>query len=94
MYDPAQGSAAVTVTDDDEPAVARRVSISPGNLTVTEGDTGSYTVVLATQPTGVVTVTPASADTIAVTVSPAALAFTTSNWNNPRTVTVVTGGGL
>ena len=46
-------TATVTFTDDDE----RGVSVSPTTLTIDEGSTGDYTVVLTSRPTGDVTVT-------------------------------------
>ena len=55
---------------------------------VGEGGTGSYTVVLDSEPLGVVTVTAASADAGAVTVTPASLTFTPVNWATAQTVTV------
>ena len=64
------------------------VTVSPTTLSLREGGTtGSYTVVLNTDPSATVTVTPTSRDSIAVTVS-AALSFTPSNWDTAQTVTV------
>ena len=77
----------VMVTDDDEVAV----TVVPGMglmSTVGEGDTGTYTVVLESEPSGDVTVTAASADVLAVTVSPMVLTFTTGDWATAQTVTV------
>ena len=74
----------VTVTDDDTAGV----SISPTSLSVNEGGTTTYTVVLMTEPSGSVTVTPSSNDTGAATLSPSGLTFTSSNWNTAQTVTV------
>ena len=74
----------VNVTDDDD---SRALVLSESSLNVDEGDTATYTLRLATQPTNAVTVTLSSDDTGAVTV-PGSFAFTTSNWNQPRTVTV------
>ena len=48
----AASSVAVTVTDNDTPGV----TVTPMSLTVGEGGTGTYTVVLNTLPTGDVTV--------------------------------------
>ena len=64
-----------------------RVTVTPGALTVEEGGSATYTVVLDTAPTGTVTVTVggASGD---VTVSPERLAFTPAGHAAPRTVTV------
>ena len=64
------------------------VTVTPTALTVAEGDSGSYTVALDTQPSGDVTVTVggASGD---VTTSPASLTFTSANYNTAQTVTVM-----
>ena len=75
---------AVSVSDDD----VRGVSLSPGSLTLTEGTTGTYTVVLDFEPSGTVTVALGSSDTTVATVSPASLSFTASNWEQAQTVTV------
>ena len=74
----------VTVNDDD----TARVRVSQESLSILEGESGSYTVVLNTQPTGTVTITPGSGDTTVATVTPSSLTFTTSNWNTVQTVTV------
>ena len=76
----------VTITDDDE----RGVTVTPTVLTVPEGGSGSYEVVLTSQPTAAVTVTVTSAAAGApeVTVGPETLTFTTGNWNEEQTVTV------
>ena len=77
----------VTVTDNDDAGVT--VEPDTGLLSpVGEGDTGTYTVVLDSQPSGAVTVTAASADVAAVTVSPVSLTFTSTNWATAQTVTV------
>ena len=65
-----------------------RVSVTPVAVTVEEGGTGSYSVVLTAAPTaGTVTVTPTSGDENVATVS-AALEFDSTDWNVPQTVTV------
>ena len=76
----------VTVTDNN----TRDITLS-GTMpvTVAEGATANYGVVLDTQPTGDVTVTPSS-DTPAVATVSAALVFGPSNWNTVQNV-VVTG---
>ena len=65
------------------------VMVSPTTLAVDEGGSGTYSIVLTTEPVGGnVTVTPSS-DTDAVTVTPAGgLVFTTGNWDTVQTVTV------
>ncbi len=76
----------VTVTvDDDETPPVTGVTVSATAVAVDEGGSGSYTVVLDSQPTGTVTVTSGNAD---VTAAPASLAFTTSDWDTAQTVTV------
>ena len=77
-------SAMVTVEDDD----TRRVTVSATALPVNEGSTGTYTVVLNSQPTASVTVTPSRTGSTDVTFSPPTLTFTTSNWSTVQTVTV------
>ena len=86
VYDGLVGDV-VTVTVDDDDEVGVTVVPDTG-LSVGEGGTGSYTVVLDSQPSGAVTVTAASADSGAVTVTPTVLTFTTGNWDTAQTVTV------
>ena len=82
----ASGPADVTLTLEDDDT--RGVTVSKSDLDIAEGDDGSYTVVLTSQPTGQVTVTPSrSSGDADVTVS-GALTFTTVNWDTARTVTV------
>ncbi len=77
----------VTVTDDD----TRGVRLSASALTVAEGGSGNYTVVLASEPSAPVTVTPSS-DNADVSFSPATLSFGTGTgmggWDTAQTVTV------
>ena len=61
------GSAMVTVEDND----TRGVTVSATALAVNEGSTGTYTVVLDSQPTANVTVTPSRTGSSDVTFSPA-----------------------
>ena len=77
-------SVSVTVTDNDTPGV----SVSPASLTVNEGSSGTYTVVLDTEPTDTVTVTIVDPTNTDVTASPASLTFTASDWDTAQTVTV------
>ena len=74
----------VTVTENDTAGVA----VSPTALSVPEGGSGGYTVVLESEPAGEVTVTAAVAAGTDVTVSPESLTFTASDWNSPQAVTV------
>ena len=69
---------------------AHRAVPSVASLSLDEGETGFYTVVLEPrQPAAgeMVTVTPTSADSGAVSVS-GPLVFTAADWNIPKTVTV------
>jgi len=73
----------VTITDDDTAGV----TLSTNTVSVFDGATETYTVVLDTQPSAQVTVTPTSGSEDKATVS-GALVFTSSNWNSVQTVTV------
>ena len=77
-------TAALTLADDD----TRGVTLSETTLVIDEGTSGTYTVVLDSEPAGGVTVTPSlSSGDKAVTVS-GALSFTADNWSTAQTVTV------
>ena len=77
-------TAAVSIADDDTAGVA----VSAGALRVPEGGSGSYTVVLESEPEGEVTVTAAVAAGTDVTVSPESLTFTADTWSSAQRVTV------
>ena len=74
----------ITIGDDDE----RGVAISPTSLTVSEGDSATYTVVLGSRPSGTVRVTISGTTGTDLRRSRTVLSFRTSNWNEPQTVTV------
>ena len=79
----------VTIRDDDTAGV----TVTPTELPVVEGESGSYRVVLDSQPTGEVTITVAGhADTDITlsgdTLTDDALTFTPANWNIAQAVTV------
>ena len=98
----AQGDATITVTATDvagsnTPATQtfdvtvkamRGVTVSRDALTVDEGSTGSYTVVLDSEPTGTVTVTPSVPANRDLSVDPTELTFNTGDWRFPKTVLV------
>ena len=77
-------SVTVSVTDNDTAGV----SVSTATLTVGEENSGTYTVMLNTQPSGPVTISPGSSDSEAVGVEPASLTFTTTNWDTAQTVSI------
>ena len=77
-------TATVALGDDDE----RGVTVSPETVSVPEGGSTSYAVVLESQPTAAVKVgvsVPAGAE---VTVRPAELEFTAGNWATAQEFTV------
>ena len=73
----------LTITDDDTAGV----TVSKSTLVIAEGGSGSYTVVLDTQPSADVTIA-LSSDNTDVTLSTQPLTFTSSDWNSAQTVTV------
>ena len=79
------GNASVAV--DPETAAIPGVTLSLSALTVAEGGTANYTVVLTSPPSGEVTITPQSSERSAATVS-GSLTFTADNWDTPQQVTV------
>ena len=76
-------AASLAIADDDE----RGVVVSPTALTVAEGGSGEYSVVLTSEPTAPVTVEATVSGSPDVTALPAALTFTPSDWDVPQTVT-------
>ena len=98
----ARGNATITVTATDvagsnTPAEQRfdvrvkgrrGVTISRDALTVGEGSTNTYTVVLDSEPTGDVTVTPSVPANRDLSVDPPEVEFTTGDWQIPKTVFV------
>lgn len=76
-------SVAVTMADDDTAGITQ----SATSGTINEDGTGTYTVVLDSEPTSDVTVTISSNDTGAATAT-SSLTFTSSNWSSAQTVTI------
>ena len=77
--------ATVSINDDDSAGV----SVSEASLTIDEGGSGAYTIVLDSQPTADVTITINDpSDNTDVTAEPASLTFTSTDWNSRKTVTV------
>ena len=77
-------SATVPVIDNDE----RGVTVTPTALTVDEGGSGSYTVVLTSEPTADVTVEIQVPEDTDITVDQTELTFTAEDWHQVQTVTV------
>ena len=67
---------------------ARGVGVDPLSLTVDEGSSASYDVVLEAEPVGSVTVTPSAPSGTDVSVSPSSLTFTDADWDVSQPVTV------
>ncbi len=81
----ADQTVAITLTDDDSAAY----TVSETSLTIDEnGGTGTFTVVLDTEPTSNVVFDISSDDNDEATVSIAQLTFTTANWDTPQSITV------
>ena len=80
-------TATTTVSIDDDDGAG--VSVSAAALTIGEGSSGTYTIVLDSQPTAdvVVTINDPSGNTD-VTADPASLTFSSSDWSSLKTVTV------
>ena len=77
-------TAIVSIEDND----GRGVTVSEPELSIAEGGSATYTIVLDSAPTGEVLVTvegPAGSD---FSVDPQSLSFTAGNWSVARTVTV------
>ena len=76
----------ITIIENDTAGVTIDYSTKPMSLTVPEGGSNTYTVVLDTQPSAPVTVSGhVSTD---LSVSDASLTFDTVTWSTPQTVTV------
>ena len=78
----------VTATESDNDEAG--VTVTPTALTVTEGSSTTYEVVLATQPSDDVTITVslASGSDADITVNTTSLTFTPDGWSVAQTVTV------
>ena len=95
-YDPvANEDLAVAVTDDDTAGITLSALAA-----ITEGESGTYTVKLNTQPSGDVVISLTASGSIEVTIADTdgemagvqnTLTFTSSNWSTPQTVTVNAG---
>ena len=82
----AASEVAVTVTDDEMAGV----SILPEELTIAEGGSDTYQVVLTSQPAHDVTVTIGYSGDGGISIDDQELTFTDSDWNQAQTVSVLT----
>ncbi len=78
------GSGQVTITDDE----SKGLTFSTSTVNVTEGSSATYTVRLTSRPIASVNVAITGQAGTDLTVGTPNLTFTTTNWNNARTVTV------
>ncbi len=67
---------------------AQRLSLTPPAVTIMEGDSKGFTVVLSSEPTANVTVTMVRSDGTDIGLDKPELTFTPANWNIPQTVTL------
>lgn len=83
----AVSSVVVNIVDNDTAGAA----LSAKNISVKEGGaTGSYTLVLTTQPNHTVVITAKIGGDPHVSLSTERLIFTPSNWNVPQSITILT----
>jgi hypothetical protein len=78
----------VSVSNTDNDSAGFTVDPTSGLVSTESGGTGTFTVVLNSEPTADVVMGLSSGDTSEGTVSPGSLTFTSLNWNAPQTVTV------
>ena len=74
----------ISINDDD----GASVKVTPTSLTITEGGSQDYTVVLTSQPTADVTITVTPPSNLDVSVNKTTLTFTAETWDDEQTVTV------
>jgi hypothetical protein len=78
----------VSLTNTDNDTAGISVTPTTGLTTGENGTTAAFTVTLNSQPTADVSIAISSGTTSEGTVSTATLAFTSANWNAPKTVTL------
>ena len=77
----------LTIRDDDESGL----TVSPPAVTIDEGNDGSYTVELNSEPASAVEVSVSGASGTDLTLSTSSLTFTPTDWDVPQRVTVTAG---
>ena len=86
--DPKYASApAMTVTVEVRGTGSKGVAVSPRSLTIEEGESETYTMVLTVEPSDDVTISISGAEGD-VRINRSSLRFTTRNWNIPQAVKV------
>ena len=81
-------AANVAATNIDNDTAGITVTPTTGLVTVEQGASATFTIVLKSQPTGTVFINLSSSDTTEGVPSTSRVVFSTSNWNVPQTVTV------
>ena len=86
-------STAVAIEDDETESqgTGRGITVSPTGMSVPEGESVTYTVVLSSEPTAPVTVAIGGTTGTDLTLDTSSLTFTASTWNTAQTVTVTAG---
>ena len=84
-YGNARTELVVTVTDDDPAGV---LIVSPGSISIPEGNQNTYTVRLSSEPTGTVAVATTGHSGTELKPDKTSLTFTAATWNASQTVTV------
>ena len=75
----------VNLKDDDSVGI----KITPTTIEVPEGESSTYTVELKTQPNSSVTVSMTADSSKIQSINPSSVTFTTTNWDVPKTITVL-----
>ena len=68
----------------------RGITITPTPLVIAEGESGTYGVILDSEPTADVTVSWSLPDGASITAAPASLTFSGENWDTRQSITVAT----
>ena len=81
----AGGTVTVTIRENDSPGII----IEPAELTIEEGDTGFYSIALASEPAGAVQISvTASLEDTDIRVDPRRVTFSPADWTRPKGITV------
>ena len=78
----------VTMRVEVQETTVANVGVDPTRLTVTEGRTGSYDLVLESEPQSNVVITVSSSNSSKAMVTPERVTFTNLTWSVPQTITV------
>ena len=78
----------VTMRVEVQETTVANVGVDPTRLTVTEGRTGSYDLVLESEPQSNVVITVSSSNSSKAMVTPGRVTFTNLTWSVPQTITV------